>query len=134
MKTQEFISKNIGLKPSGYKRRWCSSVYQDYDGNFYSYGSHYPLLFKVDGQWFINNAGYSVSTSKHIGWAHSAIGCNAKTVKLVGSSISKKNIKLSLKLEIKQLKESIARGRDGSRAQDYRYKDLQKAQNTLASI
>lgn len=35
-------------------------------GVFYSYGSHYPLLFKVGGKVFVNVRGYSPSTAKHI--------------------------------------------------------------------
>jgi hypothetical protein len=67
MKTQEFISNNIGLKPS--KDKTCSSVIQGTDGNFYSYGYHYPLLVELNGYWIRNIEGYSSSTAKHISWA-----------------------------------------------------------------
>lgn len=39
------------------------------NGIIYSYGSHYPLLFKVNNIPFVNIAGYSNTTSKHIGIA-----------------------------------------------------------------
>lgn len=32
----------------------------------YSYGYHYPLAIKINGSWFINDAGYSTTTAKHI--------------------------------------------------------------------
>jgi hypothetical protein len=41
---------------------------QDTNGNFYSYGYHYPLLFKVDGVVFRNVRGYSSTTARHIHW------------------------------------------------------------------
>lgn len=39
------------------------------NGVLYSYSYHYPLLFKVKGELFVNNTGYSVTTAKHIGYA-----------------------------------------------------------------
>ena len=80
MTTREFIERNLDTKPSTTK--WCSSVCQDTNGDFYSYGSHYPLLFKVAGHWFVNTTGYSNTTSKHINWAWSAVGYNATAVEL----------------------------------------------------
>lgn len=81
MTTREFINKNIGV-PSP-KDRQCSSVFADRSGNLYSYGYHYPLLFKVGNKLFRNVTGYSNSTAKHINWAgdNNAIdvclsGCN----------------------------------------------------------
>ena len=66
MTTREFISRNFGV--SGNEKS-CSSVFKDTEGNIYSYGYHYPLLFTVDGHDFRNVTGYSNSTSKHIGWS-----------------------------------------------------------------
>lgn len=48
----------------------------------FSYGDHYPLLFKIDGMYFVNTAGYSVTTSKHIGWAFTATDYQAIAVKV----------------------------------------------------
>jgi len=44
-------------------------VYADTKGNIFSYGRHYPLLFKAKGLTFRNCVGYSNTTAKHIGWA-----------------------------------------------------------------
>lgn len=70
MKTKEFISINLDTKPK--KDRYCSSVMQSTNGNFYSYGYHYPLLFKIGDKWLVNDMGYSSSTNKHIYWAFNA--------------------------------------------------------------
>ena len=80
MTTQDFIAKNIGKTPK--QDRFCSSVFQSTRGDFYSYGYHYPLLFKVGAYWFINTQGYSSSTGKHIGWAKGAIDYKYHAVKL----------------------------------------------------
>lgn len=81
MTTQEFIQKSAGVPST--KDRHCSSVFADQDGNIYSYGFHYPLLFKVGRLQFRNCSGYSNTTAKHINWAggHGAVdiwvsGCN----------------------------------------------------------
>ena len=80
MTTRDFIAKTYGVQAS--KERHCSSVFTDYDGNVYSYGYHYPLLFKVAGHNFVNTMGYSNTTAKHIGWAWSAVDYNATAVEL----------------------------------------------------
>lgn len=86
MTTAQFIQKTYNTTNErwgthGYDR-WCSSVKTDKHGIVYSYGSHYPLAFHVKGLDFINTAGYSVTTSKHIGWAWQAVGYHAIGVKL----------------------------------------------------
>lgn len=81
MTTQEFITRNFGV--SSTKDRQCSSVFADHDGNMYSYGYHYPLLFTVGGKAFRNVAGYSNSTAKHINWAG---GHDAIDVELTGDN------------------------------------------------
>lgn len=41
-----------------------------YDGErLYSYGPHYPLLFKVGTYWVCNDRGYSNTTARHISYA-----------------------------------------------------------------
>ena len=67
MTTRQFIEQQYG-KPRD-KKRWCSSVLADYNGDIYSYGYHYPLLFNVEGVTFLNTAGYSSSTGRHIHWS-----------------------------------------------------------------
>lgn len=79
MTTQEFIVKRYNKK--GIEKRF-GSVMVDSGGYIYSYGYHYPLAFNVAGLDFVNNAGYSTTTSKHIGWAHGALNYNAISVKL----------------------------------------------------
>jgi hypothetical protein len=66
MTTKQFIDDTFGV-PSNTNRK-CSSVFADTDGNIYSYGYHYPLLFKVDGLTFRNTSGYSTTTAKHISY------------------------------------------------------------------
>lgn len=66
MTTREFINNNFDV-PSE-RDRHCSSVFADYDGNIYSYGYHYPLLFRVKGLAIRNVRGYSNTTAKHINW------------------------------------------------------------------
>lgn len=69
MTTKDFIVKNYGGTKGS---KYFQSVMLDRYGNIYSYGVHYPLLFKVHGKDYINVAGYSNTTSKHIGWAWQA--------------------------------------------------------------
>jgi dihydroorotate dehydrogenase len=47
------------------------NLFTDGNGTMYSYGHHYPLLFKVNGLKFINAMGYSNTTAKHISHARS---------------------------------------------------------------
>lgn len=68
MTTADFIAKTFNTTNDkwgryGYERR-CSSVFTDRDGNVYSYGYHYPLLFTIGGLTFINTTGYSSTTAK----------------------------------------------------------------------
>lgn len=55
----------------------CSSVWAEHDSDgdviVYSYGRHYPLAKIINGKGYVNNRGYSMTTSKHIGWAFSAL-------------------------------------------------------------
>jgi len=67
MTTREFITKNFGIPSS--KEKYCSSVFKDTEGNIFSYGYHYPLLFTVDGVDFRNVTGYSNTTQRHIMWS-----------------------------------------------------------------
>lgn len=60
MTNQEFIqSDKVGS---------FQNLRRDEDGTLYSYGSHYPLKWEIDGVTFRNTSGYSVTTSKHIGY------------------------------------------------------------------
>lgn len=80
MTSREFIERQFGVDNG--KERWCSSIYKDSYGNIFSYGKHYPLLFKIAGEAFVNDSGYSVTTAKHIGWAKQATDYRAINVEL----------------------------------------------------
>lgn len=109
MTTSQFIAENIGNLPKRDKQ--CSSVYQFTDGNFYSYGSHYPLLFKIGNLWLRNTQGYSASTAKHISWCAGHADHDVKLISTHNSigyssdAISKKNILDSLYKEQKEVNE-----------------------------
>lgn len=68
-KQKERIEKGETLRNG---ERYHASVLAT-DTVIYSYGTHYPLLFQIDTingkKWVLNNAGYSNTTSKHIGYA-----------------------------------------------------------------
>ena len=66
------------------------NLHKDNDNNIYSYGYHYPLLFRAqdnDKLVFVNVTGYSNSTSKHIQKAWSAIDYKGIAVKLNGERL-----------------------------------------------
>lgn len=119
MTTRDFIAKYYGVKDG--KVRACASVFKDEDGIIYSYGYHYPLVFQVAGMTFINIQGYSVTTSKHIGWAWSAVGYDAIGVKLddqakreiprayVTDSVKIQEIIRCLQAEAKSYREAMAK-------------------------
>lgn len=69
MTTLEWMKKNINTKGT----KTFQSVMVS-DGVLYSYGYHYPLATIINGKGYINDRGYSVTTSKHISWAWSALG------------------------------------------------------------
>jgi hypothetical protein len=64
MTTRQFITRAFNDRKTGK----CSSVFAD-NGDVYSYGYHYPLLFRVHGQAIRNVSGYSVTTQRHIQWS-----------------------------------------------------------------
>lgn len=78
MKTSEFITQcatgYAASKPRGGMKRVNRIAW---DGEIvYSYGTHYPLLIPLKSAqasrgfvWVLNDRGYSVTTSKHIGMA-----------------------------------------------------------------
>lgn len=80
MTSLEFIEKEY-CNDNG-KSRYFASIYKDGNGNIYSYGTHYPLLFRVSGLNIVNTAGYSMTTAKHIGWAHRAANYDTISVEL----------------------------------------------------
>ena len=85
MTTRDFIAKTYNTTAT--RERRCSSVFTDYDGNVYSYGYHYPLLFTIEGLTFINTSGYSSTTIRHIAWAKRAVGYSYIGVELNGARL-----------------------------------------------
>ena len=71
MTTQEFIERKYQVDNG--REQWCSSVLKDHEGNMYSYGYHYPLVFRINNLDFINTTGYSSTTGRHILWARRAV-------------------------------------------------------------
>lgn len=74
MTTKDFIKQAFY---GNTKMQKCSSVFRDGDNNIYSYGYHYPLLFRVNGKVILNDRGYSSTTGRHIMWANQAVNYTA---------------------------------------------------------
>ena len=66
MKTRDFIRQRFNLRTT---KTSCSSVISDDNGNIFSYGFHYPLLFTVGDKIVRNVSGYSNTTQRHILWS-----------------------------------------------------------------
>ena len=137
MKTQDFIESN--LHNSNHVEKTCSSVFTNGNGTFYSYGYHYPLLVRHGGLFFANDAGYSSSTAKHIGWAKGATGYKALVYDYRYAKdprdTSKENIKGAVKNEIKdvnkKLKELSARAFRQKEQLENRLEELNKSLSNL---
>ena len=81
MKTIDFIKKHKERIDRGEELKYTRGSYTEYCASvctdtevIYSYGSHYPLLFRIETPtgrklWVCNNRGYSATTAKHISWA-----------------------------------------------------------------
>ncbi len=119
------------------KRHWNLFIE---NGVLYSFGRHYPLMFKLGWHLFINNHWYSNTTSKHI-WL--CITSEAKYVELknicnsysYGScSPSLENVKLSLQETIERLEEQLKHTREWSQKNTYLKARLANTTETLASI
>lgn len=129
MKTRDFISNRLNVTG---KIGRCSSVTQGTDGTFYSYGPHYPLLFKVQGLgWVANVRGYSNTTAKHIGYASMHA---LHRVDLIGSDYSASNVLASLRAEKARLNEGLGRMRVGKGPYDRACNRLNQIENTLAAL
>lgn len=75
------------------------------NGAFFSYGSHYPLLWKIGSYNFVNTSGYSQSTARHI--------CRASVhatyqVDLIGNDYSPLGVYQSLVKTVQELKSKMA--------------------------
>lgn len=73
MTTKNWFKKNQRNEDG--KTQYFASVMRD-GANFYSYGHHYPLAIydKQNDVYYVNDAGYSPTTAKHIHWIKSALG------------------------------------------------------------
>lgn len=87
MSNRQFISDNFN---TGATKRQQNLMC--YDGDIYSYGLHYPLLFTVNGRVYRNVAGYSNTTGRHISESG---GFNSIDVKLDSEAIDAVNGKNS---------------------------------------
>lgn len=102
MKNRNFIEQHRNLSQEGYKKNQ-NIIYDNWV--LYSYGKHYPLLFKVGDVYFSNNRWYSNSTAKHIWYANLY---SDYWVKLIWNGTSKENVKYSLEAEKKVVTNNIA--------------------------
>ena len=112
--------------PTGEK--WCASVgYMD--GKLYSYGRHYPLLWKVttpNGRNVLvcNRAGYSNTTAKHISWCHGVADVYVRGIGNIGD-LDCDEVKTRLHIEIGALVAEHA---------GLKRKNTKKAERMLADI
>lgn len=139
MTTREFINNNYGYQPS--KVTYCSSVMQDTRGNFYSYGYHYPLLFKLDGKTIRNVRGYSNTTAKHINWTRDiyAIDIEVPSTFRLNSYDSEQELINQLAKGQKEYINSIVKQMDAKKRKDtqvYEYldRDLRRAVENLREL
>ena len=124
MTTKDFIQKHYGIAGGV---RTINSVMIDAKGNAYSYGYHYPLLFRVNGLDFINTRGYSNTTSKHISWARGA-ATNPINIEVPLRTCYDGEINLTIKdvLELLgNMRQAITKEMDSKKRKDtWVYKDL----------
>lgn len=118
MKTSEFIREcaiawNYNPRPKNGRKIVASVMWNGQ--TLFSYGPHYPLLFKLPAPesdtngrgfyWVCNDRGHSNTTAKHIGQARQYSDFN---VHLIGSSIDAGNVIESATQEIARIDETIA--------------------------
>ena len=84
------------------------NLFTDGNGTMYSYGHHYPLLFKVNGLSFVNVRGYSNTTAKHISYARAEARHEVKLNGYERDDISPETIKKALEDEKTYLNEKIS--------------------------
>lgn len=134
MTTREFITNAYHNRKSGK----CSSVFAE-NGDIYSYGYHYPLLFRVGGKTIRNVRGYSNTTQRHIMWSRDvdAIDIHAPySFRLVGDdSAILRNLRDGQKAYIASIEKAIA-GKKRKDTQVYKCLqfDLKRAKAKLELI
>lgn len=108
MTTREFISKTYGTTNTRWNKTWgydrqCSSVLTNGHGTVFSYGRHYPLLFKIGGIDFINITGYSNTTARHISHAR-MVAPDALEIRLWREDINNGYFDYSEEMKTKKLR------------------------------
>ena len=105
MKNSEFID-NYNFTPN----KSHGNLFTDSNGTMYSYGYHYPLLFKVNGLTFVNTRGYSNTTSKHINYCRPYARYQVELYRdETGSySIEYESVLYNLEEELKDINDDIA--------------------------
>lgn len=133
MKTVEFIQKAI----NGYAKdgAHCSSVLYR-NGVVYSYGEHYPLLFRIGNKVFVNTSGYSNTTAKHIGWASRYANHNVELVRCNSKNHipTLENVREALEDEYSEVSKAYLKGRLNSMASDRRMARMNEIKELLAVL
>lgn len=120
--------------------RHCSSVFNDRDGNIYSYGWHYPLLFTISGLSFRNVIGYSSSTGRHIAWASGLADYDIEWPRGYRFSDFRddharlKYAKEALYGDIMRRTVEVLKHRDGTSIQRYRVDILNRRKDALRAV
>lgn len=102
------------------------------NGVLYSYGYHYPLLFKVNWIRFVNTRGYSSTTRRHIGMAWLEAEYE---VKLNSHNFDIETIKKCLQEEKETIIEDIANcKRKVSQKKDKLFSELNRVVETMEAL
>lgn len=116
MTTRQFITRAFNERKTGK----CSSVFAE-NGDIYSYGYHYPLLFRIKGQAVRNVRGYSNTTQRHIMWSRDVDAIDVhcyNTFRLFGGENSDDIALISLIASQTDYVESIKRQMDAKKRKD----------------
>jgi len=103
MTNEDYVRKNAFVPNTQH-----GHLFTDNNGTMYSYGYHYPLLFKVNGLTFVNVAGYSHTTAIHINHARPLATYEIRLNEYRANDISVETIIQTLKNEMDHLEESIS--------------------------
>lgn len=134
MTTRQFITNAFTNRKDGK----CSSVFAE-NGDVYSYGYHYPLLFRVGGKAIRNVRGYSNTTQRHIMWSRDveAIDIHAPySFRLVGDdSAILRNLRDGQKAYIASIEEAMAaKKRKDTQVYKWLQFDLDRANENLVKL
>lgn len=137
MTTSEFITKAWRGET---RKTACSSVFID-GGAIYSYGYHYPLLFKVRNHYgreitVRNVTGYSNTTARHIMWSRDVDAIDINTLSTFRLTGSNSDILAELIRGQEQYIESLERYMANKKRKDtWVYSDLERRhRDAVASL